>query len=381
MVASLADLVAKGAVKMIFGRIEWYLARSVVFAILSAMLLLTALLGFSELLSQMGRISDSYPLSKAAIFALLKMPAYSYDVFPMAVLIGVLAGLGQLAVQGELTIIRASGWSPTRLMLALSKGIFFLWLLMLLVGEVVSPWAESTAMQLRLSSGAHQLSLAGESGFWMKEGSRYMSARTVAQSDVLLGVEVFEFSADGRLSDIIQAERAVYEAGDWQLRGVRIQRFGQEMTQGRFPFERLTLHETRTEQTSIHFPFEPETLALMAQDKKNWSMLALKAQMAVLASNGMQTQTLELALWRKFAHPISILAMLVVAVPLLLRAGRSASMGGRILMGIVIGLVFFLLNRVVGDMSALANLPPVASAMGLPIIMLLLGGIWLRRLR
>lgn len=366
---------------MIFGRIEWYLARSVLVAILAAMLLLTALLGFSELLAQMGRISDSYPLSKAAIFALLKMPAYGYDVFPMAVLIGVLAGLGQLAVQGELTIIRASGWSPTRLMLAVSKGVFILWLLMLLVGEVVSPWAESTAMQLRLSSGAHQLSLAGDSGFWMKEGRRYISARTVAQSDVLLGVEVFEFSAQGALTDIIQAERAVYDDDGWQLLRVRIQRLGQEMTSGVFPFERLTLQENHEEQLHIHLPFEPETLSLMAQDKKNWSMMALTAQMQVLASNGMQTQTLELALWRKLAHPVSIVAMLVIAVPLLLRAGRASSMGGRILIGIVIGLVFFLLNRVVGDMSALASLPPSVSAMALPITILLFGGWWLHRLR
>jgi lipopolysaccharide export system permease protein len=100
-----------------------------------------------------------------------------------------------------------------------------------------------------------------------------------------------------------------------------------------------------------------------------------------MKASGLQTQTLELALWRKLAHPVSLFAMLALALTLLLSAGRSASMGGRVLLGIVIGLVFFLLNRVVGDMAALANLPAVISAFLLPITILLVSVTLLSRMR
>jgi lipopolysaccharide export system permease protein len=100
-----------------------------------------------------------------------------------------------------------------------------------------------------------------------------------------------------------------------------------------------------------------------------------------MSANGMQTQTLELALWRKLAHPVSLFAMLALAIPLLLRAGRSASMGGRVLLGILIGLVFFLVNRVVGDMASLADFPPMVSAFALPVLVLIASLIWLRRIR
>jgi lipopolysaccharide export system permease protein len=215
----------------------------------------------------------------------------------------------------------------------------------------------------------------------MKENSRYISARHVANAELLLGVEVFEFAPSGELSRLIQAESAQYREGRWQLQAVRIQQFDREMTSGVFPFERLTLQASASPLQELQFPFAPETLQLMAQDKKNWSMIALAEQIELLAHNGMQTQILELALWRKLAHPISILAMLVIAVPLLLQAGRSTSMGGRIVMGVVIGLSFFLLNRVVGDMAALAELPAAVSAMALPMVMLLVGWLWLVKLR
>jgi lipopolysaccharide export system permease protein len=367
---------------MIFGRMEAYLAGSVIWAVLAAMMLLTALLGFSELLSQLGRISEHYPLSKALIFALLKMPAYAYDVFPMALLIGVLAGLGQLASQGELTIIRASGWSPSRLLLALIKGLILLWLVMLLVGEGVAPWAEKTAMQLRLSNGAQHLSLAGDAGFWMKEGQRYIAADSVVQADLLLGVDIYQRDVKGNVSKIWQAEQAAYRDGiGWTLVNVREQWLSTGLVEGAFPFVGLKWQEQYHESQSVSLPFEPQALALMAQDKKNWSWSELRSQIETMSANGMQTQTLELALWRKLAHPVSLFAMLALAIPLLLHAGRSASMGGRVLLGIVIGLVFFLLNRVVGDMASLADFPPLVSAFTLPTLVLILGLIWLRRIR
>lgn len=368
---------------MIFGKIEAYLTRSVIWAVFAAMLLLTALLGFSELLSQLGRLSDTYPMSKALLFAVLKMPAYAYDVFPMALLIGVLAGMGQLATQSELTIIRASGWSPSRILLALAKGMLLLWLFMLIVGEGLAPWAEKTAMQLRLANGAQHLSLAGDSGFWTKDASRYISAQNVAKEDTLLDVTIYTFDKQAGLKQIWQAERAAYEPTTklWQLSDVREQTLSNKAVEGVFPFVGLDWQETKYTQLAVQLPFEPAALALMAQDKKNWSWRELRSQISTMEQNGLQTQTLELALWRKLAHPISLLAMLALALTLLLSAGRSASMGGRVLLGIIIGLVFFLVNRVVGDMGALAGFPAIVNAFLLPTLILVVSLITLARMR
>jgi lipopolysaccharide export system permease protein len=368
---------------MWFGKIERYLAQSVVWPVLAAMLLLTALLGFSELLSQLGRLSENYPLTKALLFALLKMPAYAYEVFPMALLIGVLAGMGQLAAQSELTIIRASGWSPSRILLALAKGLLLIWLMMLLVGESLAPWAEKTALQLRLVNGAQHLSLAGETGFWTKDQRRYITAQTVVKQDQLAGVIIYELDIAKDRYHVIQAQQADFDAisRQWILREVREQQVATEAIGGDFPFTGLTWQQTQQASLPVTLPFEPMALSLMAQDKKNWSWIELRSQIDSMKASGLQTQTLELALWRKLAHPISLLAMLALALTLLLSAGRSASMGGRVLLGIVIGLVFFLLNRVVGDMVALANLPAVISAFLLPTMILLVSLMLLARMR
>lgn len=358
-------------------KIERYLFSSVLWAILAALLLLAALLGFSELLSQLGRISSQYPLSKALLFAVLKMPAYAYEVFPMALLIGVLAGVGQLVVQSEMTIIRASGWSAMRILLALSKGLLLLWIVMLWVGEGVAPWAEKTAMQVRLSHGAQSLSLTGDAGFWTKDQQRYISADAVLTQSELAGVTIYTLDTQANRYHVIQAQQATYDATrqQWILTHVREQWLDSEPVGDVFPFVGLRWQTAEHAQLAVSLPFEPSVLSLMAQDSKHWSFSELNKQIHHLQQSGLQTQTLELALWRKLAHPISLLAMLSLALILLFSAGRSSSMGGRVLLGIVIGLVFFLANRVVGDMALLASLPAAVSALLLPVSMLVVS-IW-----
>lgn len=362
-------------------RMEAYLARSVIWAVLAAMLLLTALLGFSELLSQLGRLSEHYPLSAALGFAVLKMPAYAYEVFPMALLVGVLAGLGQLAVQGELTIVRASGWSPKRLLWGLGKGMLVLWLVMVLVGEVLAPWAEKTATQLRLDRGSASLSLSGTSGFWMKDGRRLVSVDAVLRPDRLQGVRVYELDASGRLRDWWYADEAGYTPQGWQLSGVFWQQLRDRTMDAWVGGTSLEWRQVEMASQLMTLPFDPEALQLLSQDKKNWSWPELRAQIAFFTQNGMQTQALELALWRKVAHPLMLLAMLALSIPLLLTAGRSSSMGGRVLLGVMIGLTFFLLNRVVGDLSSIQGWPAFVGALALPLLVLAGSWWWLGRLR
>ena len=56
----------------------------------------------------------------------MQMPARAYELMPLAVLIGGLISLSQLASGSELTVIKASGMSTKKLLLILSQfGLIF----------------------------------------------------------------------------------------------------------------------------------------------------------------------------------------------------------------------------------------------------------------
>jgi lipopolysaccharide export system permease protein len=61
--------------------------------------------------------------------------------------------------------------------------------------------------------------------------------------------------------------------------------------------------------------------------------------------------------------------MVVLAVPMVLRANRSVSVGQRVLMGALIGLGFHLLNQAAGHLGVVYEIPPLLSATGPALLM------------
>ena len=55
------------------------------------------------------------------LYVLLLLPRFSYELFPVAVLLGSLIGLGGLASHSELIAMRAAGVSLSRIVLAVMK--------------------------------------------------------------------------------------------------------------------------------------------------------------------------------------------------------------------------------------------------------------------
>ncbi|MDZ7622027.1 MAG: LptF/LptG family permease [Candidatus Competibacteraceae bacterium] len=100
-----------------------------------------------------------------------------------------------------------------------------------------------------------------------------------------------------------------------------------------------------------------------------------------LERNGLDAQSYRLALWRKLLAPLSYLAMLVIAMPFVFGPQRTAGVGQRLLIGLLLGLVFFLLNYLLGNVVLLYGFPPLVGA-SLPTLLFMGGGLYaLHRLR
>ncbi|MBN2866877.1 MAG: LptF/LptG family permease, partial [Thiotrichales bacterium] len=154
--------------------IERYLGRVVVGHTLLVLMVLLLILGFSEFMIQLGKLSAEYTLAKGTLYTLLKLPVYGYEIFPVAILIGTLIGLGGLANHAELTILRVTGWSIGRIFWAVMKTVFLLWLAAAVIGEWAAPQAESYAKKLRGEALHSSFSIGSSSDFWLKDEQKYI---------------------------------------------------------------------------------------------------------------------------------------------------------------------------------------------------------------
>ena len=121
------------------GLLSSYLMRTIV---VSTALVLTVLLSLAALFEFIGQLEDvkgSYGIPQALMYSLLRLPQLSFEMLPIAVLIGSLLGLGGLANNSELVVMRSAGLSLGRLAAMVAWSGLALTIFTALIGEFIGP--------------------------------------------------------------------------------------------------------------------------------------------------------------------------------------------------------------------------------------------------
>ena len=351
--------------------LDRYIFRAVTTATLVTLLALLLLQFFLSLLVELEDVGKGdYHFLAALRYLLLIQPQRIYELFPMALLVGALLGMGVLASGSELIVMRAAGLSLTQLTRSVLQAGLLLSLAVVLVGEFFAPPLEQLAREQRAIDQGEDLAIRGGRGFWARDGERFIHVQGVLPGVRLANIHVFDVGADARLQSILHAESARYQSGRWLLEGVDRSVLEKDKV--------LTEHLAHQVFVSA---ISPQILEVLAADPGELSMRDLQIYVDYLEDNGLDAQSYRLALWRKLLAPLTYLAMLVIAMPFVFGPQRSTGVGQRLLIGLLLGLVFFLLNYMLGNVVLLYGYPPLVGAM-LPSLLFLGAGFYtLRRLR
>jgi lipopolysaccharide export system permease protein len=333
--------------------IERYFARQIYGAVGFVLLGFLALFAFFDLIKELGDLgSGDYNLRAVFIFVLLSTPAHAYELFPVAVLIGTLYVLGQLAANSEYTVMRGSGLSPVRAAYALGKiGLAFV-VLTFVVGEWVAPYAEEAAQKAKLRALSSLIGQGLESGLWFKDEGSFINVREARQADSLSGIRIFEFDSEYRLRRMSSAQRAEYRGqGRWMLMEVVTTQF----TAG----GPRTVREPEREWRSAVSPDMLDALIVKPERMSAW---ALHKYTQHLAGNRQKTERYEIALWKKLFYPLAALVMMALALPFAYTSGRAGAVGLKVFLGIMLGILFHMLNGLISHIGLLRNWPPFTAA-------------------
>ncbi|MCA1798166.1 MAG: LPS export ABC transporter permease LptG [Xanthomonadaceae bacterium] len=331
--------------------LEKYLAKTVISGTLMVLLVLVALGAFFNFLGEMGRIGTAdYGMTDALVFVSLSTPQLAWEMFPVAALIGSLLALGALASGSELIAMRASGISLLHLARAAAAGALLLAVVTLLLGDFIAPPAEQYAQSRRAVALHGELSIAGRQGVWARDGGAFVNVRQLSSEQRVDGIFIYEFSEDGQLERAIQAAAARFQPpGSWALERVEETEF---LRDGR---TRTTAWLTRDWDTQL----SPDLLNLFVVDPGSLSAFGLSRYVGYLKRSGLDSRRYQHAFWSKLVAPFSVIVMVVLAVPFVSGSQRSAGAGQRLLVGMLIGVGFYMVNRVLGFSGEVFNLNAV----------------------
>ena len=322
---------------------------STTFLTLAVFVSVSGIIKFVEQMRAVGR--GNYDLSHAALYVLYSVPRDIEVFFPMSALMGGLIGIGMLASNSELVVMQAAGLSRLDIIKSVMKTATLLILVSMAVGEWLAPRGEATAREIRAQAISGGSLISAKNGVWAKDGDYFVNIGDVLEQGQLKKVQIYRFNDDLKLDSWLSAKSAVYQDEKWLLSGVVNSRLNEkEITTDKM--------EHQVWQSSL----TPEKLGVVTVTPESLSLRGLLDYLDYLQANEQDTSRYQLAFWRKLVQPVTVAVMLLVALSFIFGPLRSVSMGARIMMGVVTGIIFFVSNEVLGSLSLVYQFPPIIGA-------------------
>ena len=375
-----------------------YLGREVAQSTGFVLLALLSIFAFFDIVAQLDDVGQNgYTLQAALTYVLLSQPSRVYELMPIAALIGTIYALSKLAASSEFTIMRVSGMSTRRLALWVSSVGLLLVAATYLMGEVVAPPLERLAQRVRIQATNAGIATEFRSGAWARdivkgesgeiERLRFVNVRVVRPDATTALWRIFDFDAQFRLRSIATAEVGVYlpptveSRGAWLLKDVVETRIPAVDRDDAAPAA-LSTQILREPQRRWESDLSPEIFGVLLVTPERMSVVALVQYIRHLAENRQRTDRYEIAFWNKLFYPLAILVMMALALPFAYLHVREGSVSLKIFTGVMIGVGFYMLNKLFAHLGLLNTWPPivVAALPSLVVLSVALGALyWIER--
>lgn len=348
-------------------KLDRYIGASVFWSILAVLMVILGLALLFAFIDELKDISPSYGLMDAFQYVLMTIPQRIFELLPMSALIGCLVGLGTLASNSELTIMRAAGVSVGRIVWAVMKPMLLLMIAGLLISEYVAPVTEGLAQSNRAMAQGGGDAQSAKRGLWHREGDEFLHINAVQPDGNLLGVTRYRFGPDHRLLLSSFAKRAIFSDGKWALEDVSTTRFSDDHTE---------VSTQASEPWSIQL--SQKLLSTAVLDPQSLSISGLWDYIHYLSAQELNNGPYWLAFWSKVLKPVVTMALVLMAISFIFGPLRSVTLGLRLFTGVVVGFTFQIIQDLLGPSSLVFGFPPLLAVM-LPTAACALAGLWMLR--
>ena len=329
--------------------IDLYLFKSIFRATLIVGFVFASLSLFVDFVSQSDDIGiGSYGVYEAIQYSLMKLPSSLITFIPIMVLIGSLVALGNLGKNSELIVLMSSGFSFFRL----SLSVFFSGALLALIfsgsGEYISSPLERYADQFRTKNKFNIETLGDSGGFWVIDESKIININFVKENNSFGEVTIFEIDEDFAIQKISQASSAgIDDFNQWILSNLSETLFsdiGIESNFSRYQIERTDL--------------DRDLVSLSVTDSDELNVIELSRFIDYLENNNLDTKTYKTALHNRLASFLIIPILALLALQMSVGSQRKRGSGFRVLIGMIIGLAYFIAQNTILESSQIFEIRP-----------------------
>lgn len=348
--------------------LNFYIGRQFLFWFGCVILALVGIILLFDTIELIRRTSsrEDATLSVVLGMAIFKTPHMIEKAVPFAILFGGMFSLWRLNRSNEIVVVRAAGVSAWQfllpvIVLAAAIGAFKVMLFNPFASAMLLRYEQLEAKYIR---GKSSLAAVSEEGIWMRQSTKtghyVMHARMVAPNEMRLdGVIIFLMRNQDTFVGRIDAPIARLRDGYWALEKARITGPSQ-------PPRFLAQYRIETNLT-------PENIQDSFAPPETMSFWALPHFIAVLEAAGFSGLRHQLYWHAQMAHPLLLIAMVLLAATFSLRQVRRGGTSLLVVGGITTGFLLYFLSDVVSALGVSARIPVILAAWSPAAVSCLLG--------
>lgn len=348
--------------------LQRYIAKSIVVGTLISALIIIGILVLMSLLGEMKDIGEGdYSIALAGLFVLMRLPNQLYQYSPMLVLLGSIIGLTILTANREIAVMRTSGLSINSMIMSVLGCVLIIVCCIGVLGEWFGPGLSYSAEVHKENARNAGQAVITAAGVWYHVDNNFIHIKRVVGRELLEGVTRYEFDNDHRLHAAYYAKQLTQRDNKWTMRDVVKTIFSDDRTKS------LSVAEL-----PLDLQLNTNLFNIGLVEANEMSLHKLVKFTRYLQENGLQATEYEFQFWRRVLQPLASLIMVFLALPFVLGTLGTASLGMRLLAGVIAGFTFFIVNALLGEISIVYQVPAFFAAL-LPLVLFAIAGMVLAK--
>ncbi len=321
--------------------ISRYIQRNIHLGTSGALLLLVGLSLFFTFVGELDDLGEGdYGILQILQYLALTVPGKIVKFLPLAVLLGSMLSLGSLASNSELIAMQASGVTLQRMLGALLQAALLVALIGFLLADWIVPDSEASARNIKNMSQQQTTALDTRQGLWLKDDAKVVHVAELLPNGHAREIEIYHLDEQGGLQAMIKAERAQPLDGGWELHQV----------------SQTTLSNGEASSQKFDKLIYPgnishELLQVLLVDPRQMSSRDLYSYLRFLEDNRLDAGVERLIFWQKMFAPVTIVIMCLLAFPFVVGSQRQSNTGQRLLIGILLGLSFVVVDQLLTQLG------------------------------
>ena len=333
-----------------------YIAKTLLSYTMIVLVVWVSIYSFFNFLAELNIVGQAgYSILSAFTYIILQLPEVAYKQASPIILLGCILGMGHLASTGQLLIFRVSGASILRITLLTLKNSLIFILFFIAIGEFLAPISSNFAENSKSASLENYSVSTNQEGFWIRDGNNFINVKRNIDGVIFSGITIIEVNLLNKIERVIKSKSASFDGNSLEMTDSEIF----SIDDSNF-IDNISLKERNYYNKTVSFDQDLiDSLEKEPEDLSTWTLIK---QIEFLSDNKLRSGVFEVELYKRLIQPITLIAMILLAMLFIFGSTRDVTLGRKIFFGVALGLSFEMLSRIASAMALSFDFSPLLSS-------------------